>query len=183
MSGRPSDRRERSDSAGNELTFRARARACGNSHESTGRAAPSAKRKAPSRKGVPTRVGDGDGIARRRRGRHPHPERDRRSKHRSSGPGGQSVKTPTPRWLTTNHGLSSRSKTRSRSCRPREALRVLRSRLLQIEEDKRSSESSGRAEQGGGGGHVRGSVPTTSKDRVTDQRINLKLYSSTAYCR
>ena len=57
-------------------------------------------------------------------------------------------------------------------------VRVLRSRLLQIEEDKRSSErSEARRDQVGGGGRSEKIRTYNFKEnRVTDHRINLTLY-------
>ena len=110
------------------------------------------------------------------------PERDLQiDVYRSSGPGGQSVNTTDSAVRVTHKptGLVVAIQDQKSQLQNKEkALRVLRSRLLQIEEDKRSSErSEARREQVGGGGRSEKIRTYNFKEnRVTDHRINLTLY-------
>ncbi|HUP72514.1 MAG TPA: peptide chain release factor 1 [Acidimicrobiales bacterium] len=110
------------------------------------------------------------------------PERDLQiDVYRSSGPGGQSVNTTDSAVRVTHKptGLVVAIQDQKSQLQNKEkALRVLRSRLLQIEEDKRSSErSDARREQVGGGGRSEKIRTYNFKEnRVTDHRINLTLY-------
>ena len=110
------------------------------------------------------------------------PERDLQiDVYRSSGPGGQSVNTTDSAVRITHKptGLVvSIQDQKSQLQNKEKALRVMRSRLLQIEHDKRSSErSEARREQVGGGGRSEKIRTYNYKEnRVTDHRINLTLY-------
>ncbi|MEO5841209.1 MAG: peptide chain release factor 1 [Acidimicrobiales bacterium] len=110
------------------------------------------------------------------------PERDLQiDVYRSSGPGGQSVNTTDSAVRVTHKptGLVVAIQDQKSQLQNKEkALRVLRSRLLQIEEDKRSSErSEARREQVGGGGRSEKIRTYNYKEnRVSDHRINLTLY-------
>ena len=110
------------------------------------------------------------------------PERDLQiDVYRSSGPGCQSVNTTDSAVRVTHKptGLIVAIQDQKSQLQNKEkALRVLRSRLLQIEEDKRSSErSEARREQVGGGGRSEKIRTYNYKEnRVTDHRINLTLY-------
>jgi peptide chain release factor 1 len=97
------------------------------------------------------------------------------------GPGGQSVNTTDSAVRVTHKptGLVVAIQDQKSQLQNKEkAMRVLRSRLLQIEEDKRSSErSEARREQVGGGGRSEKIRTYNYKEnRVTDHRINLTLY-------
>jgi len=110
------------------------------------------------------------------------PERDLQiDVYRSSGPGGQSVNTTDSAVRVTHKptGLVVAIQDQKSQLQNKDkALRVLRSRLLQIEEDKRSSErSEARRDQVGGGGRSEKIRTYNFKEnRVTDHRINLTLY-------
>jgi peptide chain release factor 1 len=101
--------------------------------------------------------------------------------YRSSGPGGQSVNTTDSAVRVTHKptGLVVAIQDQKSQLQNKEkALRVLRSRLLQIQEDKVASErSDARREQIGGGGRSEKIRTYNFKEnRVSDHRVNLTLY-------
>jgi peptide chain release factor 1 len=101
---------------------------------------------------------------------------------RSSGPGGQSVNTTDSAVRITQRptGLvgsmqDEKSQLQNRS----KAMRVLRSRLLAREQERRSAEAAGqkRAQIGGGGRSEKIRTYNVKENRVSDHRIGLTLYS------